>query len=300
MPLRINPERQSSFWLTGPDKDLLRMLEYVFGMLVMLVIGAAVMFLFVRDRFGRAGRQRLAYAAKLEELGKLTGRLAHEIKNPLSTIKVNLDLTSEELQSLARHGQVNLGRPLRKIGVVKKECDRLVKILDGLARYADNSKPRLRLVDINGIVSDMIDFYLPKAHINQIIVRQSIAAEPLWCMVDVDLLKEVLLNLFINAGQAMSAGGELMVSTSARTDRALICVRDTGRGIESGHLNNIFEAYYSTTPGGSGLGLALAKKIINDHNGDISVASQPGKGTEFTIALKLCTDKRKGKCQDRA
>jgi signal transduction histidine kinase len=101
------------------------------------------------------------------------------------------------------------------------------------------------------------------------------------------MLKQVILNLFINAQQAMENGGDLMVRTDRRQNDAVIEISDTGTGIEPERLNSIFDAHYSSRPHGSGLGLPTAKKIIDAHKGTITVNSEPGKGTSFTINLPL-------------
>ncbi len=233
---------------------------------------------------------------QLEELGKLTGELAHEIKNPLSTIKVNLRLIREELEQLEsaafdrrdlEKGDHKVARALRKISVIVKEADRLEQILDGFLRYIARTELQIASVDINGLISDMIDFYSPQAHSHSLIIRHSMHNEPLICKVDADMLKQSILNLFINAQQAMKDGGELMVRTDRQKKDALIQVSDTGTGIAPDKLPRIFDAYYSLRPQGSGLGLPTAKKIIEAHNGTINVDSLLGKGTSFTIRLPL-------------
>lgn len=231
-----------------------------------------------------------------EELTRLTGELAHEIRNPLSTIKVNLKLTEEGLTEVASttsgielsdpHRQ-RLTSALRKITVVQKETDRLEQILDGFLRYVRRPDLQLAAMDLNELVSDMIDFYSPQAHSHALTVRQSLAAEPLVCGVDPGALKQVLLNLFINAQQAMDRGGELMIRTGRRADRATIQINDTGKGIPPEKLPIIFRPYSSSRSGGTGLGLATAKKIIEAHHGTMSVHSELNKGTSFMIELPL-------------
>jgi len=232
----------------------------------------------------------------VEELGKLTGELAHEIKNPLSTIKINLKLIAEELEGANRAGAGQAGREgnnqrftraLRKIAVIQKETDRLEQILDGFLRYVGRTELQLASVDINSLISDMIDFYSPQAHSHSIIIRQQLYGKPLVCKADEGMLKQAILNLFINARQAMSDGGELIIRTDRRKKDAVIQITDTGQGIAPDKLPNIFNIYYSSRPQGSGLGLPTAKKIVEAHNGTITVDSEPGKGTSFTIKLPL-------------
>jgi two-component system sensor histidine kinase HydH len=233
---------------------------------------------------------------QFEELNKLTGQLAHEIKNPLSTVKINLRLISEELSDLISSGpserasekaERSLARALKKISVIEKETERLEQILDGFLRYLDRTELQLSSIDLNELISDMIDFYLPQASSHSITMRQVLHKEPLVCRIDADMIKQVILNLFINSQQAMIDGGELMIRTYRESDEAVIHICDTGSGIASDKLPHIFDAYYSSRPQGSGLGLPTAKKIIERHGGVIKVESEPGKGTVFTIKLPV-------------
>jgi signal transduction histidine kinase len=265
---------------------------YGFVVALLTVIPAVVLILHKKC----AKMQKNKNGNLLEELGKLTGELAHEIKNPLSTIKINLKLVSEELEDLnyAESGKAatekekhSYTRAMRKIAVIQKETDRLEQILDGYLRYVDKTELNLASTDINELVSDMIDFYSPQAHSHSITIRQALYNQPLICRVDTDMLKQVLLNLFINAQQAMSKDGELMIRTERQKKDAIIQINDTGSGIAPDKLPYIFNAYYSSRPYGSGLGLPTAKKIIEAHNGTINVNSELEKGTSFTIKLPV-------------
>ena len=231
---------------------------------------------------------------ELEELGKLTGALAHEIKNPLSTIKINLKLIKEELDSSAEWRKIGpdendrrFARALRKIAVIQKETDRLEQILDSFLRYIHRTELQLARIDINELISDMIDFYSPQAYSHSITIRQSLYNKPLVCKADPDMLKQAVLNLFINARQAMSNGGELIIRTDRQNKEAVIQISDTGTGIAPDKLGHIFDAYYSLRPQGSGLGLPTTKKVVQAHKGTIAVDSELGKGTSFTIKLPL-------------
>ena len=243
----------------------------------------------------QAGENR--HLQEFEELGKLTGVLAHEIKNPLSTIKINLKLIKEELDSSVELSKIGsdeshhrLARALRKIAVIQKETDRLEQILDSFLRYIHRTELQLARIDINELISDMIDFYSPQAYSHSITIRQSLYNKPLVCKVDAAMLKQALLNLFINAQQAMSGGGELIIRTDSRNKEAVIQISDTGSGIAPERLPFIFDAYYSLRPGGSGLGLPTTKKIVQAHKGTIAVDSELGVGTSFTIKLPLLVD----------
>lgn len=242
----------------------------------------------------KAGKDE--HIEQLKELSRLTGQLAHEIKNPLSTIKVNLDLVSEDLNELnsgytaakisEKTGRI-FNRAARKIAVIQKETDRLEQILDGFLRYIDMTELQLKSIDINQLIGEMVDFYSPQAHRCSITIRQQLYSEPLICKIDESMLKQVILNLFINAQQAMTSGGELIIQTDKNEEDAIIRICDTGSGIEPERIPMIFDAYHSSRPHGAGLGLPTAKKIVEAHKGDIKVESVMSKGTVFTIRLPV-------------
>jgi signal transduction histidine kinase len=265
-------------------------LRFVGGFVVGLLTGAVLL---LYRKIGTRQSQ-ISGLVQLEELSKLTGGLAHEIKNPLSAIKVNLKLVGEELADLdlaesgstgANKGGSTLARAMRKIAVIEKETERVEQILEGFLHYVGRTELQLATIDINDLVSDMVDFYSPQAQSHAVTIRQGLYNGPLTCKVDADMLKQVILNLFINAQQAMGGGGELMIRTDKRQKDVAIEISDTGSGIETDKLEHIFDAYYSSRPQGSGLGLPTAKKIIEAHNGSITVNSEPGKGTSFIMRL---------------
>jgi signal transduction histidine kinase len=270
--------------------------QFVAGFVVALLVLLPAAAFFLYKRVSKFRKAQESYLKRLEELSRLTGALAHEIKNPLSTIKVNLQLISEELQTAGLGGgekgvqntrEPRLPRALRKIGVLQKETERLEQILEGFLRYLDRTELQRANVDINELMSDMLDFYRPQAVSHSITLRQGLYGEPLVCRIDPDMIKQAVLNLFINAQQAMSDGGELMVRTSRRKKEAIIEISDTGSGIAPERLGTIFDGYHSARPLGSGLGLPVVRKVIEAHNGTISVSSEVGKGTSFTISLPM-------------
>ncbi len=268
------------------------MLQFVYGFVVALLVVVPAVWLILRKKLSKVQKSTNGHLKQLEELSKLTGTLAHEIKNPLSTIKINLKLVSEQLQDSNADAPAGKGgripaRALRKMTVIQKETDRLEQILDGFLKYIDRTKLQLVSVDINELISDMIDFYASQAHSRSITIRQGLYNKPLICKVDEGMLKQLILNLFINAQQTMSNGGELIIRTDRQKKQAVIQISDTGCGIAPANLSKIFDAFYSSRPQGSGLGLPTAKKIIEAHNGTITVDSEPGKGTSFTVKLPL-------------
>ncbi len=229
-------------------------------------------------------QQRARQAERLAELGTLTGGLAHEIKNPLSTVQLNLQLLREDLEP-KNPGNARL---VNRLDTVQKETARLRDILDDFLRYAGkielDPKPR----DVNVLLEELTDFFSPQAQLQRVQLRLRKSPQPLVVPLDERLIKQALLNLLINALQAMpEEGGEIILSVAERDGEALIDVIDTARGIAPQALEKIFEAYYSTKSGGTGLGLAIARRIAEEHGGHIDVRSEVGKGTDFTIALPM-------------
>lgn len=221
----------------------------------------------------------------LTELAQLAGGLAHEIKNPLSTINMNLKLLAEDL---ARSRDEDHQRWLRRLQHVQDETARLRDILDDFLHFARGHELNLETVPLQRIVGELVDFFTPQAEAAGVVIRTSLAEEPVRCRVDVDLLKQAVLNLMINAVQAMEPeGGELMIRVDEARGRGVIEVIDTGPGMPPEIRRRIFEVYYSTKKNGSGLGLPTTRRIVEEHHGSIRAESEPEKGTRFILHLPL-------------
>ncbi|MBI5722378.1 MAG: two-component sensor histidine kinase [Planctomycetes bacterium] len=264
-------------------------MEYLWlaaGVLIGGPIWIGLMMLAAR-RVWRTARRMAARTRRQEhlaELGQLAGGLAHEIKNPLSTVEVNLKLLSEDLSG---RPDDESRRMLRRLKSVQEEVNRLRGNLEDFLRYAGKMELSASARDLRGVVGELVDFFSPQAQAAGVVLRTSLPDQPAVCLIDGDLIKQALLNLLINAVQAMEQGGELLIRVSAAAGRAILEVIDTGPGIEPESLERIFQVYYSTTKGGSGLGLPTTRRIIHEHDGGIRVESERGKGTRFIIDLPL-------------
>lgn len=231
---------------------------------------------------------------RLAEQATLTGGLAHEIKNPLSTIGLNLQLIHEQVAELALD-EPEGGRLQRRLDSLSGEVSRLRTILEDFLRYAGQLRLDRQEVSINDAVEELIDFYTPQAQSSGVKLRSQLDSKAGQVWVDVTLFKQALLNLLINATQAMVAaryeetahGGavDLIVTTEGRRDEVLVHVIDTGPGIAEARRETIFKPYYSTKRDGSGLGLPTSRRIVESHGGHIEVHSEPGKGSDFTVHL---------------
>lgn len=234
-------------------------------------------------RFHRLQRRALR-AERLAELGALTGGLAHEIKNPLSTVQLNLQLLREDLPT----DHPTFPRLANRLDTVRKETSRLREILDDFLRYAGQVELDRKAVDLNILLEELVDFFSPQAQLQRVQLRLRRTDGPLTVHLDERLIKQAVLNLMINALQAMPAGGgEIILSARAEGRWAVLDVIDTGQGIPAESLAKIFDAYYSTKKGGTGLGLAITRRLVEEHGGQIAVTSEVSKGTAFTLRLPL-------------
>ena len=222
--------------------------------------------------------------AQYTEIATLAGGLAHEIKNPLSTIRLNLELMAEDLADAETPCE---RRAAGKIGVVQRECQRLENLLDDFLNFAKIRTLRLEASDLNAEVLRVLDFFGPQAKDSGIELTCYFDPDLPSVVLDREAFYGALLNLVLNAQQAMPSGGQLVVRTRATATGVALELIDTGIGMDEKTTERVFQAFFSTKPGGSGLGLPTARKIIEAHGGSIRVQSEVGHGTHFTIELPL-------------
>lgn len=228
-------------------------------------------------------QQRAKQAERLAELGTLTGGLAHEIKNPLSTVQLNLQLLQEDLEP----DNPAYSRLANRLRIAERETSRLRDILDDFLRYAGRIELERKPVGLRRMCEELVDFYIPQAQLQRVQLRLRPGDGEVIAPADERLLKQAVLNLMINALQAMPNGGELILSVTKTQREAVIDVIDTGSGIAPDAVNKIFDAYYSTKKSGTGLGLAMTKRIAVEHGGQVIVTSEEGKGSDFRLVIPL-------------
>ncbi len=222
--------------------------------------------------------------AQYEELAELAGSLAHEIKNPLSIIHMNIDLPSEDLAEMETPSS---RRSLDRVDMVRSQCERMESLLQDFLRYA-----RLRDIDLvagslNDQVEQVLRAYQAQADASDIDIEKYLDPDLPAIRLHSDSLQSALINLVKNALEATDPGGELWARTYATRNGVALDLIDSGRGVDNNTVLHMFEPFYSTKDGGSGLGLPTARKIIKAHGGRISVQSEVGRGTKFTLEFPV-------------
>lgn len=218
------------------------------------------------------------------EIAALAGGLAHEIRNPLSTISLNLELLFEDLETLQ---DPSTQRMLRKLSTIQKECEHLDEILEAFLQFTRAGELSLESCNIAELIRHFLEFYKPEAEQHQIDIRPHLAADLPLLQLDIRMMRQVLSNLVRNAQQAMPQGGLIEIQTFRRGDRAVLEIIDTGCGIPRAAAGKMFNVFFSTKPAGNGLGLPTVRKIVETHGGTIDCESEPGRGTKMTLTFPI-------------
>ena len=178
-------------------------------------------------------------------------------------------------------------RAMKKVAVVQRECQRLQDLLDDFLNFAKVRRLRLEPADLNLQVKQMLDFFRPKAEEAHIEIVDYLTSDLPTVLLDRESFHGALLNLVLNAQQAMPEGGQLVVRTYGTPEGVALDLIDTGLGMDDHTREQVFDAFFSTKSGGSGLGLPTARKIIEAHGGSIALQSELGRGTQLTVKLPV-------------
>ncbi|MAB29944.1 MAG: two-component sensor histidine kinase [Planctomycetaceae bacterium] len=245
-----------------------------------------------REAQALEAERRAAASERLAELGAMTGGLAHEIKNPLSTVVLNAQLLREDIEEAELEDDIS-GRVVRRTNALEREAERLREILEDFLQFAGRMKLAATLQDARVIVDQLVDFFHPQCDRSGILLRADLQEGPIMARLDESLLKQAILNLLINALQAMEdepdgkSHGELLIRLESDETSFRLHVIDQGEGITPERLEEIFHPYVSTKSGGSGLGLPTTRRIVEMHGGRIEVHSVPEQGSDFVIIMPL-------------
>jgi signal transduction histidine kinase len=218
------------------------------------------------------------------ELAELAGGFIHEIKNHLSTLGLNLQLLAEDFANPETQRE---RRSLARVQRLQSECQRLVDVSNDFLRFARIQDLDIRPHQLGAVVEEMLDFFGPTARQAMIEPRAFIPADLPPVGLDSEQFRQALLNLLLNAQQAMPEGGEITLQAAVEGEFVKLDVIDTGPGMPPETVAKAFKPFFTTKPGGNGLGLPITRKIIEAHGGRLELQSVAGKGTKFSLYLPI-------------
>ncbi len=232
----------------------------------------------------RAKEARLRRAESLAALTTLTAGVAHEIKNPLGSIGIHLELMKKEMSGKK---QIETQKVLENLLIIKEEVDRLNRIVMDFLFTVRPMNAELSYDELNRVVRELLDFMKFELSEAGITVDTDLTKTGPQILMDERYMKQAVLNILKNAISAMPDGGRLRVQTVQKGNELLLKISDTGVGISDEHMDKIFEPYFTTKDFGSGLGLTLVYKILKEHMGDIEINSKVGEGTSITLRFPV-------------
>jgi two-component system, NtrC family, sensor histidine kinase HydH len=246
--------------------------EAVFEIPLYLVVGVVTGILSDRQR---KANESLRRAEQMKTLGEMAAGMAHEVKNPLAAIRSSAQILSERVS----------GSEAQFAGIIVSEVDRLNKVVNEFLDYARPAPLKREPVLLSGLLDSCLELLAPVIKQAGVTVKRAYPEHERKVDADPNQLRQVFLNLVLNAVQAMHAGGELTAGMTQEAGCTRAVVRDTGPGIPADKLRQVFEPFYSTKPGGTGLGLPIAQRIVAEHGGRLVIESKPGEGTTATVIL---------------
>jgi two-component system, NtrC family, sensor histidine kinase HydH len=221
--------------------------------------------------------EQMKRAEKLYAIGQLSAGLAHEIRNPLASLSGTIGIMRRNPSSEEKRSEC--------LDIMDKECQRLNILLTSFLDYAKPRPPRLLDIDIASILDSVIGLVSHTLDQKSITLRKETAIQLPVLECDPELLKQVLVNLLINAIQASSDGGEILLQARIRGSDLLIQVKDQGSGISADDIDKIFDPFFTTKENGTGLGLSVAYQIVEQLGGILRAENNPGRGMTFTVSL---------------
>jgi len=232
----------------------------------------------------KARDARLRRAESLAALTTLTAGVAHEIKNPLGSIGIHLELMKKEMGGKR---QIETAKVMENLLIIKEELERLNRIVMDFLFTVRPMNAELEYGDLNRLIRELLDLLRPELQQGGIETEIDLAEPAPEIRMDERYMKQAVLNIVKNAISAMPEGGMLRIQTTVRGNHLRLRISDTGVGIPDENLEKIFEPYFTTKEFGSGLGLTIVYKIVKEHLGDIAVDSRVGEGTSFTLSFPI-------------
>lgn len=217
---------------------------------------------------------------RLAAIGRLTSGVAHEVKNPINAIVLHLEVLRQKLKQIDPDTR-------RHMDVIGSEIQRLDRVVQMLVDFTRPVELRLNEIDLRKLVDDVVLLASPAAEQHEVRIERQTGNDPVLARIDADLVKQAILNIVLNGIQAMPQGGNLRVACRREGDGALVTVRDQGPGIPVDIRDKVFNLYFSTKEGGSGIGLAMSYRVVQLHHGRLDFTSVIDQGTTFYLRLPL-------------
>ena len=228
--------------------------------------------------------EQMKRAERLFALGQLSAGLAHEIRNPLASIAGAAGILQRNVQGEPKDAEC--------LEIISKECQRLNGLVTQFLDFARPRAPKFQATDFGGLVDSVMQLAGHAVGKKPVELRKEISPDLASVECDPELMKQVLLNLIINAVQATAGPGEVVVSASARHDRVVVDVRDEGCGISDADRDRIFDPFFTTKESGTGLGLSVAHQIVEQHDGILTAEANSGRGMTFSVSLPRNHERR--------
>jgi two-component system NtrC family sensor kinase len=229
-----------------------------------------------RTRELRTSQARVIRAEKMAAVGRLAGSVAHEVNNPLQAITLHLQLVTDEINSQSAQEQIN---------IVQHELDRISEIVQRLLEFQRPKLARRSRQRIEDLLEEVLALAGKQSQQAGVSIDYHLEDDLMPVLASGDQIKQVFLNLILNAIEAMPGGGKLTIRGRSSDDVVIITFTDTGPGISPEEMNQLFEPFFSTKQSGSGLGLAVSQEIITSHGGLLEVFNHPQSGAVFTVTL---------------
>jgi PAS domain S-box-containing protein len=246
------------------------------------IIGKSSILRDISDR--KRLQERVFQTERLATIGRMAARVAHEVRNPLSSITLNVDLLADELRS---YGMVDTSEAEALLESINGELERLNQVVRDYLSFSRPPDFKFEPRDITTVIEDLLAFLDEEMTKHGIRLELTSDGSIPPVSLDVHKIREAFLNLYKNSLEALPEGGEITTAIEAQGGEVVIRIKDTGVGIPEEQLDTIFEPFMSTKEGGTGLGLSVAREIIAEHQGTITCESRPGEGAAFEIRLPI-------------
>jgi PAS domain S-box-containing protein len=229
-------------------------------------------------------QEQVILSERLATVGRMAAQVAHEIRNPLSSIGLNIELLADEIHD---QGLGNSGESRELIDNVLSQIERLNGVINDYLRFARMPVKHLKPECVNDLIRELAQFLQPETAAAHVRLTLNLCEAPPDIEIDRNLISQALLNCIRNAMEAMPEGGDLTLATGIKENHVEIGITDTGVGIAAEHLDRVFDPFFSTKDYGTGLGLPYVRQIVQEHRGEILIHSAPGKGAALTLRFPI-------------